>query len=274
MGSARLEKAHGADLILGHHPHVVQTPECVEGKPVFFSLGNHVFDQKYPETKEGLIADCRLRGGRLRGQGIRTPTEPATSIPTIVGSDRAADTALAACTPRIQGDLVVDGYSIRPEPWRDDQPSEGLVLSGWSEGKRAWRSRRQRVLSVQGAPLAGPKTTPLLFTLERHPSPLDREDGVRPYVYAVGPHGLIAKWRGSALAWPLLDAVVDNEGDVCALHRGDSFLAPDPDTKSKRIAAYRWNGFGFEGVGTPDATSRCADVLTRSSHHGFGRAGL
>jgi poly-gamma-glutamate synthesis protein (capsule biosynthesis protein) len=37
---------NGADVIVGHHPHVVQTPECVRGRPVFFSLGNHVFDQR------------------------------------------------------------------------------------------------------------------------------------------------------------------------------------------------------------------------------------
>ena len=35
---------NGAGLIVGHHPHVVQAAECVGGKPVFFSLGNHLFD--------------------------------------------------------------------------------------------------------------------------------------------------------------------------------------------------------------------------------------
>ncbi len=93
---------HGVDLIVGHHPHVVQPPACVEGKPVFFSLGNHVFDQKYPETKEGLIADCRLASGRLRCQGIRTHTERATSFPTLAGTYRATNAALAACTPKLR----------------------------------------------------------------------------------------------------------------------------------------------------------------------------
>ena len=62
---ARWLVEHGADLIVGHHPHVVQAPACVEGRPVFFSLGNHLFDQKYAETKDGLIADCSVHGGRL-----------------------------------------------------------------------------------------------------------------------------------------------------------------------------------------------------------------
>ena len=87
----------GADLIVGHHPHVVQMPECVEGHPVFFSLGNHLFDQTYPPTKEGLIADCRLSGGRLTCQGIRTHTENWTTIPRPLGVDPASRAALAAC---------------------------------------------------------------------------------------------------------------------------------------------------------------------------------
>ena len=45
--AARWLVEHGADLIVGHHPHVVQAPACVEGRPVYFSLGNHLFDQKY-----------------------------------------------------------------------------------------------------------------------------------------------------------------------------------------------------------------------------------
>jgi len=45
----------GADLVIGHHPHVVQTLEKYKGKYVFYSLGNFVFDQpQSEETKEGL----------------------------------------------------------------------------------------------------------------------------------------------------------------------------------------------------------------------------
>jgi poly-gamma-glutamate synthesis protein (capsule biosynthesis protein) len=46
---------NGADLIVGHHPHWVQDWEFVNGKPVFYSLGNFVFDQMWSEkTKKGL----------------------------------------------------------------------------------------------------------------------------------------------------------------------------------------------------------------------------
>jgi len=122
----------GTDLIVGHHPHVVQPPECIDGHPVFFSLGNHVFDQTYPPTKEGLIADCRLAGRRLSCQGIRTHTAPGTSIPTLGDFDKTADSALAACTPKTKKPLGADGLHGDPNP---ALPHENLI-TGQSDARR------------------------------------------------------------------------------------------------------------------------------------------
>ncbi|MCK5320439.1 AmmeMemoRadiSam system protein B [Candidatus Parcubacteria bacterium] len=45
----------GADIIIGHHPHVVQGIEIYKNKPIFYSLGNFVFDQYFStDTQEGL----------------------------------------------------------------------------------------------------------------------------------------------------------------------------------------------------------------------------
>lgn len=47
---------NGADLIIGHHPHWVQNYEEINGVPVYYSLGNFVFDQMWSEeTKKGLV---------------------------------------------------------------------------------------------------------------------------------------------------------------------------------------------------------------------------
>lgn len=46
----------GADLIIGAHPHWIQTTEQYKGKYIFYSLGNFVFDQMWSqETKQGLM---------------------------------------------------------------------------------------------------------------------------------------------------------------------------------------------------------------------------
>ena len=41
---ARLMIDAGADLVIGGHPHQVQDTEQYKGKPIFYSLGNFVFD--------------------------------------------------------------------------------------------------------------------------------------------------------------------------------------------------------------------------------------
>lgn len=107
---ARWLVERGADLIVGHHPHVIQPPECVEGRPVFFSLGNHVFDEVYPTTKEGLIADCLLKNGGLRCRGMRTRTGRGTSIPVPEAYDHTVDVALEGCATKVSvADLVTNG---------------------------------------------------------------------------------------------------------------------------------------------------------------------
>jgi len=51
----------GADLIIGHHPHVVQNIEKYQGKLIFYSLGNFIFDQYFSkETQQGLAVGLEI----------------------------------------------------------------------------------------------------------------------------------------------------------------------------------------------------------------------
>lgn len=52
---------HGADLVIGHHPHWIQPIEKYKNKYIIYSLGNFIFDQTWsPETQEGLVASIDL----------------------------------------------------------------------------------------------------------------------------------------------------------------------------------------------------------------------
>ncbi len=52
---ARVAIDAGAEMAIGHHPHVVQTAEKYQGKYIFYSLGNFIFDQMWSrETREGI----------------------------------------------------------------------------------------------------------------------------------------------------------------------------------------------------------------------------
>lgn len=50
----------GADAVIGHHPHVPQGLEYVDGRPVLYSLGNFVFKQRQARTSWGLWAELVL----------------------------------------------------------------------------------------------------------------------------------------------------------------------------------------------------------------------
>lgn len=48
----------GADVIIGHHPHVVQDIEVYKNKVIFYSLGNFIFDQYFSDdVQKGLMLD-------------------------------------------------------------------------------------------------------------------------------------------------------------------------------------------------------------------------
>ena len=69
----------GADLIVGHHPHVVQDIELINGVPVFYSLGNYIFDQyDSVDTQEGLMLQLELTDAQPRISLL-----PHTSVGTL-----------------------------------------------------------------------------------------------------------------------------------------------------------------------------------------------
>lgn len=57
----------GADLIIGHHPHVVQEVEQYKDGWIAYSLGNFVFDQNFSkETMRGLALRIDIRNSKIK----------------------------------------------------------------------------------------------------------------------------------------------------------------------------------------------------------------
>ena len=56
----------GADIVLGGHPHVTQSMEIYKNKPIFYSLGNFVFDQvSYDKVQQGLAVGTVFNKDKL-----------------------------------------------------------------------------------------------------------------------------------------------------------------------------------------------------------------
>lgn len=51
---------NGADLVICHHPHMVQGVELYNGKLIAHSLGNFAFDQEFPETYPSFILNTKV----------------------------------------------------------------------------------------------------------------------------------------------------------------------------------------------------------------------
>ena len=65
MDLAHLAVENGADVIMGHHPHWIQTSEIYLDKPIYYSLGNLVFDQFWSEpTMRGLLVKLEFTARR------------------------------------------------------------------------------------------------------------------------------------------------------------------------------------------------------------------
>jgi len=56
----------GADLVIGHHPHVTQEIEYYQGKYIFYSLGNFIFDQQFnQEVKSGWLVKAIIKNQKI-----------------------------------------------------------------------------------------------------------------------------------------------------------------------------------------------------------------
>ena len=63
---AHLAVDTGADAVIGAHPHWIQESEEYKGKPIYYSLGNLVFDQMWSEeTKKGLLVKLIYQNKKL-----------------------------------------------------------------------------------------------------------------------------------------------------------------------------------------------------------------
>jgi len=78
----------GADMVIGHHPHWIQTIEKYNDKYIFYSLGNFIFDQMWSQdTREGLALKINLSKNltaNLQGPKISATLDKIELIPIII----------------------------------------------------------------------------------------------------------------------------------------------------------------------------------------------
>ncbi len=82
----------GADIVLGHHPHVLEPVEIVQGAVVCHSLGNLVMDQPWnPDTEYGALIELRCRDGGVRRLVVHPLHLSADYQPLPADADQTAE---------------------------------------------------------------------------------------------------------------------------------------------------------------------------------------
>ena len=82
----------GADLVIGNHPHWVQSVEVYEGGYITYAHGNYIFDQDWSyETTVGVIGKYTFYDDQLIGvEFIPTRIENSAQPVPMVGEERQA----------------------------------------------------------------------------------------------------------------------------------------------------------------------------------------
>lgn len=68
----------GADCIIGHHTHTIQKTEYYKGKPIYYSIGNFIFDQSKSINSEGLMVKLTITSTDIKYDTTRFLIEKCT----------------------------------------------------------------------------------------------------------------------------------------------------------------------------------------------------
>ena len=77
----------GADVIVGHHPHVLQGAEVYKGRPIAYSLGNFIFGGNSRTDYDTAVMQVSLKDKQMKVEFL--PVEVTGYQPKIAQGDRA-----------------------------------------------------------------------------------------------------------------------------------------------------------------------------------------
>jgi poly-gamma-glutamate synthesis protein (capsule biosynthesis protein) len=249
----------GADLVMGHHPHVVQGTRVSENGFVAYSLGNFLFDQEQGETRQGLVLRAFFDAQGLRAvqalplwaglyPRLMTPDEAASLLARVrpavrrIGFAcdgkvcRPADVPQAPKTGQFRtGTLDLTGDGV-PEQVR--RVGEQVVV--YDRGVEAWRGLPEwRVVDLaMGDPNDDGRQELLLALWKPDAEGVSRS---HPFIvgYREGAHRIL--WGGSAVADPIREVELgDVDGDGV-----QELVVLEEQGNDCVVTVWHWHGWGF-----------------------------
>jgi poly-gamma-glutamate synthesis protein (capsule biosynthesis protein) len=273
--AAQRQQAHdlldaGAAAVVGAHPHVVQPVEFYQGRPIVYSLGNFLFDQRGGATALGAQVDFDLQNGNVAATYIR-PLHLVGAIPQLATTQARQAIARRLC-PRDSSALLLpaaDGWQVQPRAPAKETDSLAaylvphLVLNDPAGPRTAVRLRYlPHMRQYQVLAQTGDETTmlPLGFPVYRlaqgdvdndgrpdlligpvKRTPLDTAMRRRLFVYHLDSSGrLQPRWRGSRLLFNLVYFKAVRSQGRTYVHT----IEQEP-RGGYCIGRYYWQGFGL-----------------------------
>lgn len=276
MASALVDA--GADLIVGHHPHVIQALETLP-KPtggqalVAYSLGNFVFDQGFDETDKGLALRAFFDRQGLRA--VQALPVNAGLQPSLMPPQEAHE--FLARNPSHWPALTPESLAFRCNSRGCSQtkiklsPSElaqeSIFASGASDLDGEGQAEQVRLASgrvqISGGSLPSwesPAEWQVLDLAMGDPNQDGRQElliavrkpdssGVvlsHPFVfgYRQGTYRLL--WGGSAVSDPILEVEL---GDIDADGKQELIVLEElHGDMGRAVSVWRWHGWGFSQV--------------------------
>ncbi len=286
VAAVRALFAAGADLVVGHHPHVVQGTFTADGRFAAYSLGNLVFDQGQGDTVQGLALRAFFDAQGLRAvqalplragprPRLMTPAESETLLARIAPPPQWLGFACwqDGCQPEaVDGEPAATGifWSGALDLTGEGQPERvrraAQRITVYQEGEVAWGSPPEwQVVDVALGDPNDDGRGELLLALWRP----DPEGYLRSQPYIVGYRGGAYKvlWGGRPLVYPLREVEL---GDVDGDGRQE-LVVLEEQGESQTVAVWRWQGWTFSLVWRSPAGRYQALVLVPQAD---GRASI
>lgn len=86
---ARFTIDQGADLVVGHHPHVLQGAEIYQGRPIIYSLGNFIFGGNSRSDYDTAVLKVSLKEGKMKVEFL--PVEVKNYQPQVVTGEKGSE---------------------------------------------------------------------------------------------------------------------------------------------------------------------------------------
>lgn len=260
----------GADLVLGHHPHVVQETELIElegrentqrAQFIAYSLGNFAFDQGWEETGQGLALRIYLDERGLRAvQALPIWTSPrphwmrydeayallkrVSPPPPQLGFTCQVNTCQPVTIPQAStpglfwsGQIDLTGDGVPEKIHRREQ-----CVTIYQDNQQVWQSPPE--WQVVDLALGDPNDdgrAELMLALYK-PEPSGRETS-HPFIigYRGGMYRIL--WGGSSVRDPILELEL---GDVTGDGVQELVVLEEGRTDNQRfVSVWRWHGWGF-----------------------------